>query len=58
MNQEKFAIYMVKNHEDAYWQILLLNMTITEARKNNKYGKNWLLWFIHMSGEYCRIIFV
>ena len=28
---------------------LLLNVAITEARKNENYGENWHLWFIPMS---------
>ena len=51
---------MVENDEDAFWlkffHFLLLNVTITEARKKKNYGE--LLWFIPMLGEYSRIIFV
>ena len=53
---------MVKNHEDAY-RLKKLSLFTVECghywgQKNKKYGENWLLWFIPMSGEYCRIIFV
>ena len=37
---------------------LLLNMTITEARKTKKYGENWPLWYVPMLGEYCNTFFV
>ena len=34
----------------------LLNMTITEAKKN--YGGNWHSWVVPMSGENCKKKFV
>ena len=49
---------MVKNHEDAYRLKNLSKMTIIEVRKKKNYGEIWHLWFISMSGEYCKTIFV
>ena len=55
-------IYMVKIHEDAYWpdNLSLFSASYEHYRESKKqnYGENWLLWFICMSGECCKIIFV
>ena len=55
-------MHMVENDEDAYWRKKLSLFTVEcghyGGKKNKKYWENWLLWFIPMSGEYCRIIFV
>ena len=53
---------MVKSHEDAYWPDNLSLFTVNcehyrEPKKQN-YGEIWPLWFISMSGESCKTIFV
>ena len=53
---------MVKSHEDAYCpdNLSLFSVSCEHYRepKKENYGGNWLLWFICMLGECCRIIFV
>ena len=53
---------MVKSHEDAYWPDNLSLFTVNcehyrEPKKQN-YGEIWPLWFISMSGESYKTIFV
>ena len=53
---------MVKSHEEPYWPDNLSLFSVScehygEPKKQN-YGENGVLWFICMSGECCRIIFV
>ena len=57
-NPGRIQIHMVKNHEGAYRLKKLSLFTVECGQKNKKYGENWLLWYIPMSGEYFRIIFV
>ena len=54
--------HMVKCHEDAYWPYNLSLFTVhcehdREPKKQN-YGEIWPLWFISMSGESSKTIFV
>ena len=53
---------MVKNHEDAYRLKNLSLFTVEgdyyRGQKNKNYGEIWHLWFISMSGEYCKTILV
>ena len=57
-----YLAYMVKNHEDAY-RLKNLSLFTVEydhylGQKNKDFGEIWHLWFISMSGEYCKTIFV
>ena len=57
-----YSLHMVKSHEDAYCpdSFSLFSVSCEHYRepKKQNYRENWLLWFICMSGECCRIIFV
>ena len=57
-----YYLYMVRCDEDAYWpdNLSLFSVSCEHYRepKKQNYGENWLLWFICMSGECCRIICV
>ena len=55
-------VHMVKSHEEAYWPDNLSLFSVScehfQEPKKTKLWENWLVWFIFMSGECCRIFFV
>ena len=53
---------MVKSHEDAYWpdnlSLFTVNCEHHQEPKKQNYGKIWPLWFLSMSGESCKTVFL